>query len=83
MTLYEFNLLDINNQMQTVNQEGVYLDNHITKNEKFNLYAINMFFVEVCYNSLENKISGIKSFKSGHLLDKYSNIEKLINLNRF
>jgi hypothetical protein len=75
MTLYEFNLLDINNQMQTVNQEGVYLDNHITKNEKFNLYAINMFFVEVCYNSLENKISGIKSFKSGHLLDRYSNID--------
>jgi hypothetical protein len=79
MTLYEFNLLDINNQMETVNQEGVYLDNHITKTEKFNLYAINMFFVEVCYNSLENKISGIKSFKSGHLLDKYSNIDSFFN----
>ena len=79
MTLYEFNLLDINNQMETVNQQGVYLDNHITKNEKFNLYAINMFFVEVCYNSLENKISGIKSFKSGHLLDKYSNIYGLFD----
>ena len=75
MTLYEFNLLDINNQMETVNQQGIYLDNHITKTEKFNLYAINMFFVEVCYNSLENKISDIKSFKSGHLLDKYSNID--------
>jgi hypothetical protein len=71
MTLYEFILLDINNQMETVNQQGVYLDNHITKDEKFNLYALNMFFVEVCYNSIENKISGIKSFKSGHLLDKY------------
>ena len=45
MTLYEFNLLDINNQMETVNQQGVYLDNHITKDEKFNLYAINMFFL--------------------------------------
>ena len=75
MTLYEFNLLDINNQMETVNQQGIYLDNHITKTEKFNLYAINMFFVEVCYNSLENRISDIKSFKSGHLLDKYSNID--------
>ena len=79
MTLYEFNLLDINNQMETVNQQGVYLDNHITKTEKFNLYAINMFFVEVCYNSLENKISGIKSFKSGDLLDKYSNIDGLFD----
>jgi hypothetical protein len=53
MKLYEFNLLDINNQMETVNQLVVYLDNHITKGEKFNLYAINMFFVEVCYNSIE------------------------------
>jgi hypothetical protein len=42
MALYEFNLLDINNQMETVNQKGIY----ITKDEKFNLYAINMFFVE-------------------------------------
>jgi hypothetical protein len=74
MTLYEFNGLDLNNQMETVNQHGIYLDNHITKDEKFNLYAINMFFVEVCYNSIENKISGIKSFKSGNLLDKYSNL---------
>ena len=77
MTLYEFNLLDINNQMETINQQGVYLDNHITKDEKFNLYAINMFFVEVCYNSIENKITNIKTFKSGHLLDRYSNIDGL------
>jgi len=61
--------------MKAINQQGVYLDNHIIKNEKFNLYAINMFFVEVCYNSLENKISDIKS---GHLLDKYSNINGFI-----
>jgi hypothetical protein len=65
--------------MEAVNQQGVYLDNHITKDEKFNLYAIDMFFVEVCYNSLENKISGIKSFKSGHLLDRYSNIDSLFD----
>jgi len=61
--------------METVNQLGVYLDNHITKDEKFNLYAINLFFVEVCYNSVENSIVEIKSFKSGHLLDRYSDID--------
>ena len=54
-------------------------DNHITKDEKFNLYAINIFFVEFCYDSLENKISGIKSFKSGHLLDKYTIISALFD----
>jgi hypothetical protein len=56
MKLYEFNGLDLNNQMETVNQQGVYLNNHITKNEKFNLYAINMFFIEVCYNTLVKTI---------------------------
>ena len=79
ITLSEFNLLDINNQTETINQQGVYLDNHITKYEKFNLYAINMFFVEVCYNSIENSIVEIKSFKSGHLLDRYSNIASLFD----
>ena len=75
MKLYEFNLLDFNNKMEVVNQQGVYLDNHITKIKKFNLYAVDMFFVEVCYNSIENKITDINSFKSGHLLDRYSNID--------
>jgi hypothetical protein len=56
MTLYEFNLLDTSNQMETVNQQGIYLNNHITKDEKFNLYAINIFFIEVCYNSIENRV---------------------------
>ena len=74
MTLYEINVLDLNNKMESVNQLGVYLDNHITKTEKYNLYAIDMFFVEVCYNSMENSIVEIKGFKSGHLLDRYSNI---------
>ena len=59
MTLYEFNHIDINNQMETVNQQGVYLDNHITKNEKFNLYAINMFFVEVLCNFIKYYLLGI------------------------
>jgi hypothetical protein len=75
MTLYEFIVLDLNNKMEVVNQKGLFLDNHITKTEKFNLYAIDMFFVEVCYNSIENRISDIKSFKSGYLLDRYSNLK--------
>ena len=75
MTLYEFNLLDLNNQMEAVNQNGIYLGKYITINKNFNLYAIDMFFVEVCYNSIENKITDIKSFKVGVLLDRYSNID--------
>ena len=55
MALYEFNLLDINNQMETVNQKGIY----ITKDEKFNLYAINMFFVEFWCKFIKHYLLGI------------------------
>lgn len=63
--------------MEVFNEKGIYLDNHIMKAEKFKLYTIDMFFVEVCYNSMFNKITDIKSFKSGHLFDRYSNIDNL------
>jgi len=73
MTLYDFNILELNYKMEVVNQQGIYLDNYVTKVEKFNLYAVDRFFVEVCYSSKQNKIVEIKSFISGHLLDRYSN----------
>jgi hypothetical protein len=73
MTLYNFNVLELNEKMQVVNQQGNYLDNFITDDLNFNLYAIDMFFVEVEYNKQLNEITNIKSFKGGYLLDKYSN----------
>jgi len=79
VTLYEFNILDINNQMEYVNQKGIYLDNFIIDKLRYNLYAIDMFFVEVCYNSIDNRISDIKSFKGGILLDRYSNINRFFD----
>jgi len=39
---------------------------------KMDLYAIDKFYVEVQYDSKSNKIIGLKSFKHGHLMDKYS-----------
>jgi hypothetical protein len=65
----------LNNRMDAVNQKGVYLDNFITTKFKFNLYAIDKFFVEVTYEPFKNKITKVQSFNSGNLLDKYSNIE--------
>ena len=59
--------------MEAVNQHGTFLDNHVSKTERCNLYAINMFFVEVVYNSERNTIPEVKSFETGYLLDKYSN----------
>jgi len=73
MTLYDFNKLQtLNDKMAAVNENGIYLDNHITEKRKCNLYSIDKFFVEVTYNPITNKIDKITGFKTGHLLDKYS-----------
>ena len=72
MTLYEFNILDLNNKMEVVNQLGTYLDTYAELKERCLLYSIDMFFVEVVYNIDLNKITDINSFKTGYLLDKYS-----------
>lgn len=74
MTLYEFNLLDHTKQLETIYNDATFLDNHITKDARCNLYALGKFFVEITYNSDLNKVTDIKSFKTGYLLDKYSNI---------
>lgn len=58
MTLYEFNILDLNAKMKAINLQGVYLNNYITKVERFNLYAIDMFSLRKNYN---------KAFKSKRL----------------
>jgi len=72
MTLYEFRMLNEDDQLTTVLDKGIFLENYITKTEKINCYAIDMFFVEVVYDAKLNKITEVRCFKEGHLLEKYS-----------
>jgi len=72
MTLYEFNRLTEEEQISTVWELGIFLDNHISETEMVSCYAIDMFFVEYVYDVDKNKIVEVRRFKSGHLLDKYS-----------
>ena len=72
MTLYECNILELNEPMEAVSQYGVYLDNYVTKDIRINCYAIDKFFVEVVYNSEYNTITEVRPFKYGDSLDKYS-----------
>jgi len=71
MTLYEFNMLSDDEQLSAVWDKGIFLENHISKTEKINCYAIDKFFVEVVYDAKINKITEVRSFKEGHCLDKY------------
>jgi hypothetical protein len=72
MTLYEFNLLTLEEKQATVWDKGVFLYNYITNDIRINCYAIDKFYVELVYGSEENKIVEVRSFKHGLELDKYS-----------
>lgn len=72
MTLYNFNKLSLEEQEVYIWEHGVFLDNHVTDKERCNCYAIDKFFVEVVYDGEHNVITELRSFKTGHLLDKYS-----------
>ena len=72
MTLYDFNILEINERMDAVNQYGTFLDNYVTKDIRINCYAINKFFAEVVYDAEHNAIKKVRRFKYGGSLDKYA-----------
>jgi hypothetical protein len=75
LTLYEFNLLERDEKLKSVWEYGVFIDNYVTTKERCNLYAIDKFFVEVELHPETNQIIKINSFKTGYLLDKYSNLK--------
>ncbi|MDP5228995.1 MAG: hypothetical protein NWQ38_01275 [Cellulophaga sp.] len=75
MTLYEFNSLTKHLMYDVTFQKGVFLDVKIENDKRFALYALGMFFVEIEYDIEQNKIQNICSFKTGALLDKYSNLK--------
>ena len=72
ITLYDFNKLSLEEQQTVLWKDGEFLDNHVTKDEKCNVYDLYRFFVELVYDPEHNVITEVRSFKTGHLLDKYS-----------
>ena len=71
MKLYDFLLLNDEQQYQAVWLLGVHIDHIIFEKIHYQLYSINDFYVEVRYDALTNKILGKLPFKQGEHLDKY------------
>lgn len=63
ITLYNFNKLSFEEPQIVLWRDGQFLDNHITKKEKCNVYALGKFFVEVVYDPEHNAITELRSFK--------------------
>ncbi len=75
MTLYEFNVLKLDEKQTIVLEKGIFLNNYINEGIRINCYAIDMIFVEVMYNAAHNVITQIRSFKSGDAFNKYLKIK--------
>ena len=71
MTIYEFRRLSDEEQYSLIFTEGTFIDSKIHC-QRFALYAVDMFFIEVEYDNEKNSIIGKKAFITGKLLEKYS-----------
>lgn len=71
ITLYEFLALPNQEQYEIIFTQGSYVDWRIEKSRRFVLYAVDLFFVEVEYESEVNKVVGKRAFVTGEVLDKY------------
>jgi hypothetical protein len=72
--LNEFSALPDHEQNDIVFQIGECLNIYVQGNKKYVLYAVDLFFVELEYKNLVDKITGKRAFVTGELLDKYSNL---------
>lgn len=72
MTLEEFNSLPNFDQYDIIYNEGTFIDTIIEDHNRYVLYSVSTFFVELYYQSLPNKVVGKRAFVSGKLLDKYT-----------
>lgn len=70
MTLYEFNALN-DDEKANAAWAGSFLADRAEQELTVQLYAVSSFYVEVFYDSQENRIVGFRSFNTKNLLVPY------------
>jgi len=78
MTILEFEKLTEKEQYTVTFNKGEFIDYWINGNQRFVLYAIEKFFVEVEYDTDKNKIINLVSFDANNdmLINKYAFFRK-------
>lgn len=71
MTLEAFNILSEGQQYRTVFSQGTFVDTFIEDEERYILFAIDLFFVEIHFTGYSDDVVYIKAFRTSHLLNKY------------
>lgn len=71
MDLHEFRELDQDDQAQTAWEYGEHIATRISLHHTITLWQIEGFYVEIYYNSAEEKIEKLRSFRSTIFLTPY------------
>jgi hypothetical protein len=73
MGIYEFNILELEQQKELVLKDAIFLTNRLESNMGLSLYRLFDFYTEVHLNNDTNEIEKIRTFKSIEQLDPYLN----------
>ena len=76
MKLEKFKALLEHDQYDITFKEGDFIEYWLNGNQRFALYAVYKFYVEVEYKVSENRIVKLISFEEGKLVDKYAFFRK-------
>lgn len=76
MKLEKFKALLEHDQYDITFKEGDFIEYWLNGNQRFALYAVYKFYVEVEYNVSENRIVKLIGFEEGKLVDKYAFFRK-------
>ena len=71
MKLCEFEFLPEAEQLDVIQEDGVYIGKRWRKNFSILLYQVNDFYVEVIYSKYRCYVSNIRCFSSTDLLEPY------------
>ena len=71
MKLYEFTLLDIEDQLEITFSDGEYVDMRYQGNHRILLYQVSSFYVEVFYDGEKDMIVKHRSFSPLTQLEPY------------
>ncbi|WP_299431602.1 hypothetical protein [uncultured Aquimarina sp.] len=72
MTVSEFNSLGEGEQHRVLFNTSVFIHSINKPIKHYVLYSLKNFYVEVIYNVGINKITSMKAFEEGMLLDKFA-----------
>lgn len=81
MTLFDFQLLPVPEQVSVLYDQGVYIGKRKVGELSALLYQLDSFYVEVLYQKYRRYIGRIRCSSSTHLLDPYLeqiNVEHLV-----